>query len=304
MINRILCPVDFSDFSRHALEHAAMFARWYGAKLAVLHAHIPSEPALLFTEYVGAAAPEPITPSDQDLRERVLSELTRFAQPIKASGVPLTLDVVLGNPVQAILETAKSLPADFLVMGTHGRGGLDRLVLGSVAEKVLRKVSCPVLTVPPPVSGPAPDVPVLLKRILCTMDFSEWSMKALAYALSLAEEADALLIVLHVLEGLHTENLTAYPDLNVPRFTEHLEADAVARLRAAIPEKARAACQPEELVAKGKPYREILRIARERDVHLIVMGVHGRNPVDMMLFGSTTQHVVRAATCPVLTLRG
>lgn len=304
MINRILCPVDFSDFSRHALEHAAMIARWYGAKLAVLHAHAPSEPALLFTEYVGAEAARVATPSDQDLHERALAELTRFAEPIKTSGVPLTLEVVLGSSVPTILERAKSLPADFLVMGTHGRGGLDRLVLGSVAEKVLRKASCPVLTVPPPVSGPAPDVPVLLKRILCALDFSEWAMKALAYALSLAEEADAQLLAVHVLEGLHTENLTAYPDFSVSKYTEHLEAEALARLRAAIPEKARAVCQPEELVAKGKPYREILRIARERDVHLIVMGVHGRNPVDMMLFGSTTQHVVRAATCPVLTLRG
>src|SRR5438105_1169342 len=143
-------------------------------------------------------------------------------------------------------------------MGSHGRGGLDRLVHGSVAEKVLRKASCPVLTVPPPVSGPAPEVPLLLRRILCTVDFSEWSTKALAYAVSLAEEADAQLLVLHVLE-MHSENLTAYPDFNLSTYVQHLEDEALTQLRGAIPDKARALCKPEELIAKGKAYREILR---------------------------------------------
>ena len=129
-------------------------------------------------------------------------------------------------------------------------------------------------------------------------------MKALTYALSLAEEADAQLLVLHVLEGFRAEKLTAYPDFDLPRYVRHLEDDALARLRQAIPDDARTRCAPEELLATGKAYREILRVARERDVHLIVMGVHGRKPADLMFFGSTTHHVIRTATCPVLTLRG
>ena len=206
--------------------------------------------------------------------------------------------------MQAILDRAKSLVANLIVMGTHGRGGLDRLVLGSVTEKVLRKASCPVLTVPPPVSGPPAEAPLLFKRILCALDFSDWSMKALTYALALAEEADARLYVMHVLEGFRAEEMTAYPDFDLSRYTQHLEQDAQARLQKAIPEGARTWCEPVEVLSSGRAYREILREAQEQDVHLIVMGVHGRNPVDLMLFGSTTHHVIRASTCPVLTLRG
>jgi nucleotide-binding universal stress UspA family protein len=180
---------------------------------------------------------------------------------------------------------------------------VDRFVLGSVTEKVLRKATCPVLTVPPSVLEPAATAPLLFARILCAVDFSEPSMKALSYALSIAQEADAQLLVLHVLEGLHTEELTAYPDFDLSRFIQRMEADALARLHSAIADEARIWCKPVELLETGKVYREILRVARERDVHLIVLGVHGRNPVDLMLLGSTTHHVVRAASCPVLTLR-
>jgi nucleotide-binding universal stress UspA family protein len=233
-----------------------------------------------------------------------MSELARFTEAAKASGVALRLETRTSGPTHSILEAAKSLPAHLIVLGTHGRGGLDRFVTGSVTEKVLRKASCPVLTVPPPVSEAPAQVPVLFERILCPVDFSDSSTKALTYALSLAQEADAQLMVMHVLEGLPERDAQMYKRFDLSKYEQALSDDALDRLQKAIPDEARSWCKPEALVGSGKAYREILRVARDRDAHLIVMGVQGRNPVDLMLFGSTTQHVVRQATCPVLTLRG
>jgi nucleotide-binding universal stress UspA family protein len=302
-IRNILCPVDFSDFSRHALAQAAVIARWYGATLTVFHVYPTGPPPVLFGGYPGPIPLEPVSGLPRETREAIVCELQRFTDSVKIADLQMRFEARQGGAVPAILDEAKSLPADLIVLGTHGRGGVDRLVLGSVTEKVLRKATCPVLTVPPSVSEPAATAPLLFARILCAVDFSEPSMKALSYALSIAQEADAQLLVLHVLEGLHTEELTAYPDFDLSRFIQRMETDALARLRSAIADEARIWCKPVELLETGKVYREILRVARERDVHLIVLGVHGRNPVDLMLLGSTTHHVVRAASCPVLTLR-
>ena len=257
-------------------------------------------PPVLFT---GVPIPPPLEPPPQRLHDQVMSELARFTETAKASGVALRLEASTSRPVASIVETGKSLPADLIVMGTHGRGGLDRFVMGSVTEKVLRKASCPVLTVPPPVSEAPAQASVLLKRILCPVDFSDSSMKALTYALSLAQEADAQLIVMHVMEGLPERDAPMYNRFDLSRYEQALTDDARERLQNAIPDEARSWCTPEALLGSGKAYREILHVALDRDAHLIIMGVHGRNPVDLMLFGSTTQHVVRQATCPVLTLR-
>jgi nucleotide-binding universal stress UspA family protein len=193
-------------------------------------------------------------------------------------------------------------------MGTHGRSGFERLVLGSVTEKVLRKAACPVLTVPKAVPDVVPAPPVLFKRIICAIDFSDCSMHALNYAMSLAQEADAHLTVMHVIElppdvprEVH-ETVLAGPR-NLREYLALAEEDARARLKEAIPDSVRAYCTVDTVQPTGKPYREILRVAEEQTADLIVIGIHGRGPVDRLLFGSTAEHLVRQASCPVLTLR-
>jgi nucleotide-binding universal stress UspA family protein len=223
---------------------------------------------------------------------------------IGTTGVTQQIHVRDGSPVHMILDEAESLPSDLIVLGTHGHSGFDRWVLGSVTEKVLRKASCPVLTVPPPAAAPASGALQLFKRILCPMDFSASSLKALEYALSLAKEADAELLM-HVIEGL--ADVAHWQQPINPSILEYLrlsERNALTRLRDVVPKDAHAWCRPHEILMTGKPYEEILRTARDQDVHLIVMGVYGRSPIDLLFFGSTTNHVVRASTCPVLTLKG
>jgi nucleotide-binding universal stress UspA family protein len=203
-----------------------------------------------------------------------------------------------GQPARQILSTAKCLPADLLVIGTHGTTGFEHLLLGSVTEKVLRQATCPVLTVPPR-SRATSKLP--FKRILCPIDFSDPSLAALDFAFSLAREGDADLTILHVFEWPE-EPLTTRP-ITTPEYRQALESDIGARLRSLVPEAAREWSRPATRVGHGKAYREIVGIAIEDDCDLIVMGVHGRNALDLMLFGSTTNQVVRRATCPVLTLR-
>jgi nucleotide-binding universal stress UspA family protein len=159
------------------------------------------------------------------------------------------------------------------------------------------------LTVPPPVERP-PAGEALYKTILCAVDFGPSAIRALEYALSLAREADARLILLHVLESFadvsYLGDTASFP---VPDYHRLLERESLKQLRALLPADVGSWCRPEELVVSGKAYREILRVARDADAELIVLGVQGRGALDLLLFGSTTHHVIRAADCPVLTLR-
>jgi nucleotide-binding universal stress UspA family protein len=297
-ISRILCPIDFSEPSRRALEHAVAFARWYEAKVVALHVFTSQLLPVAGAEFGGYSTALPPAVKAED----VIEEAKRFCQPLSA-GIASEIVVRQGNPVSEILQQAEQMSADLLVIGTHGRSGFERLFLGSVTEKVLRKAPCPVLTVPPSTER-ALGQPVLFKTILCPLDFSPSSTRALKYALSLAKEADARLTLLHVIESsLESAHVGDLAHFTVGEYGRHVQNDAFTRLRAAIPAEARVWSTPEEFVTMGKAYREILRVATETDAELIVMGVQGRGTVDLMLFGSTTNEVIRRACCPVLTLR-
>jgi len=205
---------------------------------------------------------------------------------------------------EEILAQIGATPADLLVIGTHGRSGFQRLFLGSVTEKVIRKATCPTLVVPPR----APDVPagspIQFRRILCAVDFSESSLDALALAINMAQEADAQLTLLHVVEfSPALSEASLIPALDLSRVREAAAADARRKLHALIPESARTYCTVETAVVEGRAYRDILRHATESQTDLIVMGVHGRGALDLLVFGSTTHHVIRASACPVLIVR-
>ena len=295
-VTRVLCPVDFSEASDHALEYAVLLAGWYGASLVALHAYNPRLMPVsgLVTGETGASLPDDVEFArlDGELRARLRRALVE--------GIDTDVVVQIGPPTTLIIETAAREHADLIVMGTHGTGGFERFVLGSVTEKVLRKASCPVLTVPPRVESTAT---LPFKRLLCPVDFSEPSVAALGFALSLAQEAEAQLTVLHVVEWPLDEEPIVTPPFDVPEYRRGREAEVRARLERLVPAEAGDWCRPSLRIGHGKPYREILGTAAEDQADLVVMGVHGRNPLDVMLFGSTTNHVVRQATCPVLTLR-
>jgi nucleotide-binding universal stress UspA family protein len=298
-IKRILCPVDFSDHSRHALHHAAAIARWYESTITLLYVH-PFVPDAAAAAGAPAFTPFVVTAAD---REKLLASMRSFGEHEILSGVPVDVEVTQGTVAPEILDRAKAVAADLIVMGTHGRSGFERLMIGSVTEKVLRQASCPVLSVPPRAEEAGTLAP-LFKRILCAVDFSECSMRALHYAMALAQEADARLTVLNVVE-LPADAHEQLPHLSpgVREYVAAVEEDHRQRLESAVPEAVRAYCNVETMMVPGKPYRELLRVAAEQQSDLIVLGIHGRGAADRLFFGSTTHHVVRQASCPVLTLR-
>jgi nucleotide-binding universal stress UspA family protein len=276
--------------------------RWYRAKLTLLHVYtgVPVAPAEGPTTWFA-----PLEPQE---RKRLVAWLADAAAPARAAGVGVEAQVVEGRPVPEILRVAKEHAAGLIVLGTHGRSGFDRLFLGSVTERVLRHAPCPVLTVttravPAYREGRPP-----FERIVCPVDFSDASTRSLEHALSLAQEARARVTLMHAIEQFPPEEEGTMAHFEMARFDmagvhQAMEKIARARLEQAIPEGARDWCRPEILVARGRAWRAILEAAEERDADLIVLGVHGRNPVDLTFFGSTTQHVVRAARCPVMVTR-
>ena len=164
-----------------------------------------------------------------------------------------------------------------------------------------------LLSVPPRAAESL--APVAYKRILCPVDFSDSSLTALKYATSLAEEAQAALTVLHVVDyGRYDwpdvfDELVSTHQASIQEFRARCRESSRERLEQAVPAEARTWCSVEIVLSEGKPYREITRAAAELHCDLIVMGVRGRNALDLALFGSTTQHVVRLASAPVLTIR-
>jgi nucleotide-binding universal stress UspA family protein len=184
-IERILCPTDFSEFSVRALRHATALARRFGARLTVLHV-IPQ-----WVPYTHAPAyfPGPML-ANPALCRHVEQDVREFAAPAIEAGVPVETMLREAEPWREIQAVAEELPADLVVMGTHGRGGFEQLLLGAVAEKVLRRAPCPVLTVCHE-EGRTWEAPGLIRRILCATDLSEASGPTIRYALSLAEEYEA-----------------------------------------------------------------------------------------------------------------
>jgi nucleotide-binding universal stress UspA family protein len=294
-IRRILCPIDFSDSSRHALAHATAVASWYGAAITLLHVSHPeafTNPPLLFDEL--ARGPAMIESALRAAEE----EMPKWSHSVTAAGVNVETLVECGYPVRHILARAAALPADLVVMGTHGRSGFERLVLGSVTEKVLRQAPCPVMAVPPP-AATAGKLPYT--RLLCPVDFSDSSEAALRFACSIAEEADARLTIVHVFDWEQDDDLML-ARFDTAEYFEAVERQARDRLEGLVTDEARVWSKPETVTARGKPYREILALADAKQADLIVLGVRGRNPIDLALFGSTTNQVVRRARCPVLTI--
>lgn len=292
-IERVLCAIDFSEISHHALAHAAAVARWHEAQLTVLYVS-PYQPAMDL----------PQSPLEDEERARLLAKMREFAA-IVPRGVQVDCQLQEARLVhEAIASQVVATEADMLVMGTHGRSGFQRLLLGSVTEKVIRNVRCPTLIVPPRAFDVAPGTPVQFHRILCPTDFLAGSLRAFEYAISMAEEADAQLTLFHVAEmsrALAQEPFVV--DDHFARTRGATIADARRRLSELIPDEAQAYCTIDAVVVEGVAYREILCRAKEKRADLIVMGVHGRGSIDLFLFGSTTQHVLRASTCPVLIVR-
>lgn len=298
-IGHIVCAVDFSDFSRRALDHAVAIAKWYDARLTVMYAYSVPLATLASAPLLSPAPMEvaALLPAD---RELVRHQLLEFL-PRAAAGLPVECRVVEGDVASEILAAAGT--ADLLVVGTHGRSGFERLVLGSVAERLLRQAPCPLLIVPRASPDATDTVPQLFHHIVAAIDFSPSSAHAAAFAISLAEEADAHLTLVHALDlPPAVETWIVESEAGTARLREWQQG-ASARLHDLVPADAGTYCHVEERVDAGAASRVILDVAAARHAGLLVIGAHGGGSLDRLFVGSTAQRVVRQAACPVLIVR-
>jgi nucleotide-binding universal stress UspA family protein len=290
-IDHVTCPIDLSPSTRPLLSHAAAWARWYEAGLHVLH--VEPRPALLGDPLGGVVMMAPGRPMHE-----VRVEVARMVADMSLGDVRCSLDVLEGPLVETILDEARRRPHSMLIMSSHGRTGLDRIVHGSVTASVTHHAPCAVLVVPPRQSDDAEPLPQFT-RILCAVDFLPSSLAGLRHALQLAEQTGAHLEVVHVLETTGEHEAAALRHFGVPDHRARFE-EALEDLRRRIPERARRWCTVHERVAAGHPAWTLLRIAEEAQADLIVMGSGDRFHLRSMWLGGVTDRVIRSAHAPVL----
>jgi nucleotide-binding universal stress UspA family protein len=291
MIKNILCPIDRSPSSLQAFDRAIAIARRRRARLYLLEVVEslaapggrvgPKQPGVLNEERAAL---------ERDLRQVLVSR--------RVSDVKVEIIMREGNVVQEILAQAADCRPDLIVIGSHGRGGVQRLVLGSVAEKVLRQATCPVLTVRRGVSRPRRER-LPFKTILCPTDLSAAGNNAVAYAKRLARVEAARLIVMSAIEWPSGVAMTSGPAVDLQ---DRLEADTRRALARLLPRQAAGRPAAEAIVVHGQASAAIVKIARDRSADLIVIGVSGRGALDVDVLGSTTHHVIRHGEWPVLTV--
>jgi nucleotide-binding universal stress UspA family protein len=284
-IQRILCPVDFYPASERAVDYAVILAENYGSHLTLLHVVAP----ILPSAYGVRVDLKSLVEALKTESARKLRQLSKKAESAK---VPVECIVRTGEIQEEIKRIVRSAKIDFVVMGTHGRRGIERWVLGSVAEQLLRSIRVPLLTIGR--REGTEKVPLAIRRILITTDFSEGTSEAIAYAFTIAHECQAHISILHVLGNVGADTSEKYREILTNKMGDELEK--------LIPDEARAGCDVKTRVETGLPFKVILKALEKDKIDLLVMNVHGKRGLDRSLLDSTAERVVRAASCPVLMI--
>jgi len=280
-LKRVLFATDFSLSSEIVLSHALAIARRYRSKIYVAHVTPP--------ELYKSVPHEILKEAVEKTREHAQHEMSHL---IRLGGLrQLRHRTMLeeGDIADVLLRLVREHAIDLLVVGTRGHRGVKRMLLGSVAEKVFRQAPCPVLIVPPPAREQ-----VRVGRILYPTNFSQHSLQAVPYAVSLARHYRAKLILLHVVEGAAIHSVA---ELNQRRRL------VKNRLKKSVLGKVKLELKPELAVEFGEPAQRISKVAAEWQTGLIVLAVRRAKPAAAHLTEGTAYKVVRLAPCPVLTVR-
>ncbi len=291
-LRSLVAATDLSAPARHAAERAALLARAHGAHLTVVH--VPDRSSWNeLTTWLGESSE-----ASSRLEKEQTDRLARLAEDLRQHGAP-TVDAVrrTGAVLEEIAKEAEARQADLLVVGARGEGFLRRLVMGSTAERLLRRTTRPVL-----VARQVPRQPY--RRVLVAVDFSPWSAKALALARQLAPQAH--LTLFHAwqvpFEGkLHFAGVDLAA---IEHYRRKARADALQQLTALASQARLPPGRWEPAVVEGNPSLRLVEQEQESDADLIVMGKHGRSATEDLLLGSVTQHVLAEGTCDVLVSVG
>lgn len=273
----ILCPVDLSPASNAVLSWARLIAETFRSRVEVLHADWSELPRYFTEGQLSALDAEAV------LRRQTLErDLQDLAQNILGSGISFTVSVVEGHAVEVIFERLKKSPPDLVVMGSHGHSGVARLLMGSVAENVVREAKYPTLVVR------GPEIPVgerQLHRVLCPVNLTDTARECAELASGLAAALGAELTVMQAVEGRAPHSDTT---------REHLCQW--------VPEDVRSRCRVSEIVLKGDAAEQIILSARREKIDLIVLGAERRSFLEFSTLGRTTERVLRHSPSSILLI--
>lgn len=280
-ISNILLLTDFSPVSTAALHHALSVARRFAAKVYVTHV---LEPALV-------APPSAAFYETQSAREDAEKKFGTLLNEGELNDVLHEIILAQGALWPAVEKIVAQKNIDLIVVGTHGRKGFRKMMLGSVAEEIYRKADCPVLTIGPE-NRANPKTEMRPRRILLATDLRDQAHRACDYAIAMARRHEAAVTILHVIEDQVSDFGRA----------EQQRLAALARMDGLIPKEAPLASEPKMLAVRGDAAEEILRVAYGREADLIVIGLHGGKRMAGHLPGTVAYRVVCSAPCPVLTV--
>lgn len=285
---RILAATDFSEVSTLALRHAVIWVERTGAELIVLH--VQEFPPIGGDPYFGSYSMTQIMEATREAVEKLLEDHVREVVP---AGVSVKRELFVGSAAAGIEETAEAAAADMVVLGTHGRGGLTRLLLGSVAERALRMATRPTLIV----RGDSEEAIPRLREILCPMNESAVAMAAFRVAFAAARVFGAKLTALTVVEAPGGEETPG----DLARAVEAVRTRLEAELGPSAEEDL-AHCQFQAIARQGDAAEQVIALAREAGTDLVVLGAQHKTFADSTVLGVTTVRVTRHAPCPVLVV--
>jgi nucleotide-binding universal stress UspA family protein len=283
-LKNILFATDFSQAADAAAPIAIQLARRYGAKVYGVHVN-------RFDDYT-AAAPNAWAAMAEAAEKETKEDAGRLNEQLQS----VEHEVVIGegNLLEVLSNVIQQKEIDLVVVGTRGRTGFGKTLLGSVAEQILRQSPCPVLTIGPHVN-PWSDEYVKMREILYATDLATDTPVAAPYAISLAQENQAHLVLLHVIEDPKAGDLVDSPE--VVDLKER-------KLKQFVTEQVGLWCEPTYIVEQGPAAEKILDVAKRRHTDLIVLGARPAKGLATHLNMGTVHKVVSQAKCPVLTVRG
>ncbi len=290
---RILVATDFSEYSKVALDSCLGASKCMKTKLYVLHT-IEKFPH----DYVHLLSSTTHSNMKQKLEEEAMGKIKAMLPKELLESENIVPIVRFGKPFLEIIKIAKEKDVDLMVIGTHGRAGVDRVILGSVAERVVRKAGCSVMVV-------RSKKYVGFKRIIVPIDFSDCSRKALEHSTATARAHNSKLTILHVYEESFIEPYVraANSEEEAEEIIKEIEQVNESKYDEFLNTIDLSGVEYEKLLKKGIPETEIVAIAMEQQANLIVMGTHGRSGIKHILVGSTAEEVVRNVPCDIIVVK-
>jgi nucleotide-binding universal stress UspA family protein len=302
-IHEILVAIDFSEGSKAALEQAAFIAEQVGANLHVLHVWQVPE---FVPPNLGSGGPA-LAALGKLVESHANEELAKFVADARTRGITVSHAFTeLGVPSSTIVEVARRQKYELVVMGTNGRTGLAHALVGSVAERVVRRAPCPVVTVREPAAERAPSI----KRVLAPVDYSEGSRRALDWAARLARSFGAELDVVHVWDRpsyVPGDTVVHGPGDTRRSLGELIRQNAEAQMKDFLASFSASHGEgtrefPAHRLLSGEPASTLIRELEKGEHDLVIVGTHGRTGFKHFLLGSVAENLVRYSRVPVVTV--